>query len=210
MKKFSVNLGVIIISFAIGLAINSACADSLESSTSSVDNLDLKEFKTLVANLQKEVTNLKDNLNDSNRTLTALQNEVGTLKTQNESLIKRVSSLEQNCNSNNSNESALACGMFQVDGLWYMPTGYICSKAVSAQGTHEDTYNGEKTISDALCPKNIEYDSYGRVVKVEYNTTQGYEYYRISYQYNNKVVTETFEYKTSSRVSKNEVITTYY
>ena len=52
MKRAILNLGAIIVAFFIGLAINSACADSLEKMTDS-------ELRTLVSQLQQEVNSLK-------------------------------------------------------------------------------------------------------------------------------------------------------
>ena len=55
MKKFTLNIGFIIISFAIGLAINSACSDSLDENA--VNNTEIKE---LIKSLQREINTLKD------------------------------------------------------------------------------------------------------------------------------------------------------
>ncbi len=52
MKKTFVNIGAVIVAFCIGLAINSACADSLEKMSDS-------ELRNLVSQLQQEVNNLK-------------------------------------------------------------------------------------------------------------------------------------------------------
>lgn len=52
MKRTVLNLGAILIAFIIGIAINNACADSLEKMSDS-------ELRNLVARLQEEVNSLK-------------------------------------------------------------------------------------------------------------------------------------------------------
>ena len=52
MKRTLLNVGAILAAFLIGLAINNACADSLE-------NMSDSELRDLVTQLQKEVNNLK-------------------------------------------------------------------------------------------------------------------------------------------------------
>ena len=52
MNRTIVNLGAIVVAFVIGLAINNACADSLE-------NMSDSQLRNLVAELQKEVNSLK-------------------------------------------------------------------------------------------------------------------------------------------------------
>lgn len=52
MKRTALNLGSILIAFIIGLAINNACADSIE-------NMSDSELRNLVLQLQKEVNTLK-------------------------------------------------------------------------------------------------------------------------------------------------------
>lgn len=53
MKRTVLNLGAILITFIIGIAINNACADSLEKMSDS-------ELRNLVARLQDEVNSLKN------------------------------------------------------------------------------------------------------------------------------------------------------
>ena len=53
MKRTVLNLGAILIAFIIGIAINNACADSLEKMSDS-------ELRNLVARLQDEVNSLKN------------------------------------------------------------------------------------------------------------------------------------------------------
>ena len=55
MKRTVLNLGAILIAFIIGIAINNACADSLEKMSDS-------ELRNLVAQLQQEVNSLKNRL----------------------------------------------------------------------------------------------------------------------------------------------------
>ena len=52
MKRTVLNLGAILVAFIIGIAINNACADSLEKMSDS-------ELRNLVARLQEEVNALK-------------------------------------------------------------------------------------------------------------------------------------------------------
>lgn len=52
MKRTVLNLGAILVAFIIGIAINNACADSLEKMSDS-------ELRNLVARLQEEVNSLK-------------------------------------------------------------------------------------------------------------------------------------------------------
>jgi hypothetical protein len=53
MKKTILNLGAILLAFAIGVSINNACADS-------IDNMNDSELRKLVAELQQEVNDLKE------------------------------------------------------------------------------------------------------------------------------------------------------
>lgn len=53
MKRTLLNAGAILAAFLIGLAINNACADSLE-------NMNDTELRKLVAQLQQEVNSLKE------------------------------------------------------------------------------------------------------------------------------------------------------
>ena len=53
MKRTLLNVGAILSAFLIGLAINNACADSLE-------NMSDSELRKLVAQLQQEVNSLKE------------------------------------------------------------------------------------------------------------------------------------------------------
>ena len=57
MKKTILNVGAILAAFLIGLAINNACADSLE-------NMSDSELRNLVSQLQKEVTALKQRVSE--------------------------------------------------------------------------------------------------------------------------------------------------
>ena len=52
MKRTVLNFGAILVAFIIGIAINNACADSLEKMSDS-------EVRNLVARLQEEVNSLK-------------------------------------------------------------------------------------------------------------------------------------------------------
>ena len=63
MKRTVLNLGAILVAFIIGLAINNACADSL-------DNMTDTELRKLVSQLQQEVIALKNRV-------TELESKVG-------------------------------------------------------------------------------------------------------------------------------------
>ena len=63
MKKTILNLGAIMIAFFIGVAINNACAGS-------IDNMSDSELRSLVSQLQKEVNSLKDRVAE-------LENKIG-------------------------------------------------------------------------------------------------------------------------------------
>lgn len=57
MKKTILNVGAIMAAFLIGLAINNACADSLE-------NMSDSELRNLVSQLQREVNALKQRVSE--------------------------------------------------------------------------------------------------------------------------------------------------
>ena len=60
MKKVIFNLGAVLIAFLIGLAINSACADSL-------DKMSDSELRSLVSQLREEVNSLKSRVAELER-----------------------------------------------------------------------------------------------------------------------------------------------
>lgn len=184
MKKFTLNIGFIIISFAIGLAINSACSDSLDENA--VNNTEIKEL------------------------IKSLQREINTLKEENEELANRVSTLEAAVfGSNNGNVSK--SGIFEVDGLLFLPTGHTCSKIKTAEGKLVTTLNEETTEEIAMAAQYTESDAYGRITKIEYYVPSGYDYYRITYTYNkDKTVTETTEYSITGAHKVIKSITTSY
>lgn len=184
MKKITLNIGFIVVSFAIGLAINSACSDSLDANT--VNNTEIKEL------------------------IKSLQREINTLKDENKELDNRVSTLEATIlNSNIGNTSNV--GIFEVDGLLFLPSGYTCSKIKTSEGGIVNISNSATTEDIALTPQYTESDTYGRITKIEYNTPKGYDYYRITYTYHkDKTVTEIREYSINGEHKVIESITTSY
>ena len=194
MKKFTLNLGVIIISFAIGLAINSACADSLGDSMSNVDNMDLSEIKELVSALQGKVTTLENNLNKANNSISNLTTEVSSLQTKNDALTKRIASLEQNVSSNSGNteDNSSVCGMFQVDGLWFTHAGYVENKITSSTACTRVILNSGEVQESSTPSAVYQYDTFGRLAKISYDG------YSQEYSYKGNVVILTSETITDS------------
>ena len=198
MKKFTLNLGVIIISFAIGLAINSACADSLGDSMSNVDNnidkMDLSELKELVSALQGKVTTLENNLNKANNSISNLTTEVSSLQTKNDALTKRIASLEQNVSSDSGNteDNASVCGMFQVDGLWFTHAGYVENKITSSTTCTRVILNSGEVQESSTPSAVYQYDTFGRLAKISYDG------YSLEYSYKGNVVILTSETITDS------------
>lgn len=198
MKKFTLNLGVIIISFAIGLAINSACADSLGDSMSNVDNnidkMDLSELKELVSALQGKVTTLENNLNKANNSISNLTTEVSSLQTKNDALTKRIASLEQNVSSDSdgSKDNSSVCEMFQVDGLWFNQAGFVENKMTSTTTCNRIIFNSGE-VQESSNPRAVyQYDTFGRLAKISYDG------YSQEYSYKGNVVTQTVEQITDS------------
>ena len=173
MKRTLLNLGAILVAFIIGLAINNACADSLE-------NMSDTELRKLVAQLQQEVNSLKS----------------------------RVAELEGRSGSGAGAE----IGMFNVDGLWFLPSGTACGRVQSSRGTTTQTYTGtgETTTTNTFTESKTTVDSYGRITRIDYTLPEGYEYYYTENSYNGKVVKTTTNYKTSYFTSMAETETEYY
>ena len=92
MNKYILNLGAIIVAYALGLAINQACADSS-------DTMSDIELRNLVSNLQKEVSYLKS--------------EVADLKSQ----IAEMKNYSSSAGSSNSGEFVVGELTFGRDGL---------------------------------------------------------------------------------------------
>lgn len=175
MKRTILNLGAILAAFLIGLAINNACADSL-------DNMSDNELRKLVAQLQQEINALKSRVAE-------LEGKVG--------------------NGSGNSESN---GMFKVDGVWFLPTGSACSRIKSSKGTTTTTYlsTGETTTSNSFSESNTTVDSFGRLLRIDYNLPDNYEYYYTEYSYNGKVVNSTTAYKTTVFKAETVTETEYY
>ena len=204
MKKFSFNIGVIFISFAIGLAINSACADSLGDGMSSVEKMDLSELKELVSTLQGKVTTLENNLNKANNSISNLTAELNSLQTKNDALTQRVASLEQNGSSDSSNDGANSsvCGLFQVDGLWFSPTGYVQSKPISSTSHIRTIYNSGEVQEYPTLNTVYHYDAFGRVIKITYsNLSQQYSYKENMVILTTEVIADTYRSVTTTETT---------
>lgn len=93
MNKYILNLGAIIVAFALGLAINQACADSSDT-TSDI------ELRNLVSNLQREVNSLKSEVAD-------LKSQIAEMKNNNSS----------SAGSSNSGEFVVGELTYGRDGL---------------------------------------------------------------------------------------------
>lgn len=177
MKRTLLNLGAILVAFIIGLAINNACADSLE-------NMSDSELRKLVAQLQQEINSLKS----------------------------RVADLEGKVGSNSGGSASVSAGMFNVDGLWFLPSGSVCSRVKSSKGTTKQTYlgTGETTTTNTFTTMSSSVDSQGRLIRCDYTLPEGYEYYYQTYSYQGKVVKSTTSYKTTYYESIAESETEYY
>ena len=161
MKRTLLNLGAILAAFLIGLAINNACADSLE-------NMSDSELRNLVAQLQKEVNNLKQKVAE-------LEGKVN------------------NSGSSNPSTPSITYG-FDVDGLHFDNAGYVEEK-IDRSGYDSYSYyiiDGKKTeTSSTTDGMRYEYDEYGRMTK--YVQDSGSAETTMTYTYSGKTRTlETF------------------
>lgn len=215
MKTLTLNLGTIIVSFAIGLAINSACAGSLENnSNNDANNIQDDEIKELVISLRDELKSLKDDLNEANTVITILNKDIKLLKDENIALSNRVKTLEDiSTTSPDSGSNLSSCGMFQVDGLWYLPSGYVCGKPISTTcSSVTTTYHqtGETIVDKGSGYSVIEEDNYGRITKVTniYPEDTG-NAYEITYSYNGKSITTISTQKSPAYTIRTEGTVTY-
>lgn len=179
MKKTLVNLGAILAAFLIGLAINNACADSLE-------NMSDTELRKLVSQLQQEINSLKS----------------------------RVAELEGKVsNGSGSSSTTVTTGMFNVDGLWFLPTGYVCGRVKNGHTvtTQKILTTGEITTTESEAYNVTTIDSYGRITKSDSAyLSSGFDYYYTDYSYSGKTVTTVTAYKTSAVEYRQESTQEYY
>ena len=165
MKRTLLNFGAILAAFLIGLAINNACADSLE-------NMSDSELRNLVAQLQKELNNLK----------------------------QKVVELEGRVNNSGGSTPSLSYG-FDVDGLHFNNAGHV-EQRIERSGVDGYSYSiidGKKTeTTSQQGGYTYSYDNKGRLAKqvLSSSTTE----LSLTYTYSGKSVTqETLtQYKNGS------------
>lgn len=185
MKRTFINLFAASTALCIGLAINSACGDTL--TAGSINNTD--DLTRLVQTLQTEIEKLQSDFNKLSANLKNTKDRVQELELRNEELKKLIEGTGNNDGSS---------GMFFVDGLWYLPTGYPCGRIKSSNYTTKITYlrSDEEVVN--LRSDSYEYDEYGRITKINYDFSDSdYKYYNYDYRYNGKIVTNIIEYENN-------------
>lgn len=198
MKRTFINLFVASTALCIGLAINSACGDTL--TAGSIDNTD--DLTRLVQTLQTEIEKLQSDFNKLSANLKNTKDRVQELELRNEELKKLIEGTGNNGGSS---------GMFFVDGLWYLPTGYPYGRIKSSNYTTKITYlrSDEEVVN--LRSDSYEYDEYGRITKINYDYSDGdYKYYNSDYKYNGKIVTNIVEYENNDTRYSQIYETEYY
>ena len=198
MKRTIINLFAASTALCIGLAINSACGETL--TAGSINNTD--DLTRLVQTLQTEIEKLQSDFNKLSANLKNTNDRVQELELRNEELKKLIEGTGNNGSSS---------GMFFVDGLWYLPTGYPCGRIKSSNYTTKITYlrSDEEVVNITNWSNTSEYDEYGRITKINYDYSDGdYKYYNYDYRYNGKIVTNIIEYENNdtrySQVSETE------
>ena len=187
MKRTFINLFAASTALCIGLAINSACGDTL--TAGSINNTD--DLTRLVQTLQTEIEKLQSDFNKLSANLKNTKDRVQELELRNEELKKLIEGTGNNGGSS---------GMFFVDGLWYLPTGYPCGRIKSSNHTTKITYlrSDEEVVNITKMYSFSEYDEYGRITKINYDySDSGYKYYNSDYKYNGKIVTNIIEYENN-------------
>ena len=187
MKRTFINLFAASTALCIGLAINSACGDTL--TAGSINNTD--DLTRLVQTLQTEIEKLQSDFNKLSANLKNTKDRVQELELRNEELKKLIEGTGNNGGSS---------GMFFLDGLWYLPTGYPCGRIKSSNYTTKITYlrSDEEVVNITNLSNTSEYDEYGRITKINYDYSDGdYKYYYSDYKYNGKIVTNIIEYENN-------------
>ena len=200
MKRTFINLFAASTALCIGLAINSACGETL--TAGSINNTD--DLTRLVQTLQTEIEKLQSDFDKLSATLKNTKDRVQELELQNEELKKLI---EGTGNNGGSSE------MFFVDGLWYLPTGYPCGRIKSSNYTTEITYLrlDEEVVNITNWSNTYEYDEYGRISKINYDYSDSdYKYYNYDYRYNGKIVTNIIEYENNNTRYSQIYETEYY
>jgi len=187
MKRTFINLFAASTALCIGLAINSACGDTL--TDGSINNTD--DLTRLVQTLHTEIEKLQSDFNKLSANLKNTKVRVQELELRNEELKKQIEGTGNNGGSS---------GMFFVDGLWYLPTGYPCGRIKSSNHTTKITYlrSDEEVVNLTKWSNSSEYDEYGRITKINYDYSDSdYKYYNYDYKYNGKIVTNIVEYENN-------------
>lgn len=200
MKRTFINLFAVSTALCIGLAINSACGDTL--TAGSINNTD--DLTRLVQTLQTEIEKLQSDFNKLSANLKNTKDRVLELELRNEELKKLIEGTGNNGGSS---------GMFFVDGLWYLPTGYPCGRIKSSNYTTEITYLrlDEEVVNITKWSNYSEYDEYGRISKINYDYSDSdYKYYNSDYKYNGKIVTNIIEYENNDTRYSQIYETEYY
>ncbi|MBQ3993078.1 MAG: hypothetical protein II645_07990 [Bacteroidaceae bacterium] len=182
MKKV-VNLVAVVTAFVVGLAIHTACAESIENMTNTelqglVASLqqDVKKLTGRVETLEKELKNYKSGTSNSAQ----LEKEV-------ENLQQRIALLER------TSGTSSAFG-FDADGLKFFPDGSVCSPRNNAESSPQFYIrDGKREESGGSSKIDYQYDSKGRISKVT-TTTDTYQSVE-TYTYNGKIV--NMELKTT-------------
>ena len=186
MKRTFINLFAASTALCIGLAINSARGDTL--TAGSINNTD--DLTRLVQTLQTEIEKLQSDFEKLSEELKNTKDRVQELEQRNEELRNLIGGTSNNGGS----------GMFFVDGLWYLPTGYPCGRIKSSNSTAKITYlrSDEEVVNITKMYNFSEYDEYGRITKINYDySDSGYKYYNSDYKYNGKIVTNIIEYENN-------------
>ena len=198
MKRTFINLFAASTALCIGLAINSACGDTL--TDGSINNTD--DLTRLVQTLQTEIEKLQSDFNKLSANLKNTKDRVQELELRNEELKKLIEGTGNNGGSS---------GMFFVDGLWYLPTGYPCGRIKSSNYTTKITYlrSDEEVVN--LRSDSYEYNEYDRITKINYDFSDSdYKYYNYDYRYNGKIVTNIIEYENNDTRYSQVYETEYY
>lgn len=198
MKRTFINLFAASTALCIGLAINSACEDTL--TAGSINNTD--DLTRLVQTLQTEIEKLQSDFNMLSANLKNTKDRVQELELRNEELKKLIEGTGNNGGSS---------GMFFLDGLWYLPTGYPCGRIKSSNYTTKITYLrlDEEVLN--IRSDSYEYDEYGRITKINYDFSDSdYKYYNYDYRYNGKIVTNIIEYENNDTRYSQIYETEYY
>ena len=186
MKRTCINLFAASTALCIGLSINSACGDPLTAGNIN----DSDDLTRLVQTLQTEIEKLQSDFEKLAADLRDTRNRVQELEVRNEELRNLIGGTSNNGGS----------GMFFVDGLWYLPTGYTCGRIKSSNSTAKITYlrSDEEVVNLTKWSDSYEYDAYGRITKINYDySDSGYKYYNSDYKYNGKIVTNIIEYENN-------------